>query len=102
MTKIDTLALVSGIKACTAYKINGKEIDYFPADAPTLEQVEPVYTNIDPIASLTKEEWLELRNATKEQLPDSIRKYIKFIEDFVEIPITILSHGPERNETIVF
>jgi len=102
MTKIDTLALVSGIKVCTAYKINGKEIDYFPADAPTLAQVEPVYTDVPAITELSKEEWLALRNASKDQLPTSIQEYIKFIEDFVEIPITILSHGPERNETIVF
>ena len=102
MTKIDTLALVDGIKACVGYKIDGKTIDYFPADAPSLEKVEPVYTDIDPIEDLTKEEWAELQGASRDQLPPNIQKYIKFIEDFVEIPITILSHGPERNETIVF
>jgi len=102
MTKIDTLALVSGIKVCTTYRIDGREIDYFPADAPTLEQVEPVYTEMDPIADLSKEEWKNLGNASKDQLPDSIRRYINFIEEFVEIPVTILSHGPERSETIVF
>jgi adenylosuccinate synthase len=102
MTKIDTLALVSGVKACTGYKINGKEIDYFPADAPTLELVEPIYTDIPYIADLSKEEWAKLQGKSKTDLPESIQSYIKFIEDFVEIPITILSHGPERNETIVF
>ncbi len=102
MTKIDTLALVDGIKVCTAYKIAGKEIDYFPADAPTLAQVEPVYTDVPAIAELTKAEWETLKGKSKDDLPESISSYIKFIEDFVEIPITILSHGPERNETIVF
>ncbi len=102
MTKIDTLALVNGIKVCTAYKIDGKEIDYFPADAPTLELVEAVYTDVPPITDLTKKEWSGLKHGSKADLPESIRSYIKFIEDFVEIPITILSHGPERNETIVF
>ena len=102
MTKIDTLALVDGIKACVGYKIDSKEIDYFPADAPSLEKVEPVYADVDPIENLSKEEWAELQGASKDQLPPNIQKYIKFIEDFVEIPITILSHGPERNETIVF
>ena len=84
------------------YKINGKEIDYFPADAPTLELVEPIYTDIPYIADLSKEEWAKLQGKSKTDLPESIQSYIKFIEDFVEIPITILSHGPERNETIVF
>ncbi|NQV16888.1 adenylosuccinate synthase [bacterium] len=102
MTKIDTLALVDGVKVCTAYKIEGKEIDYFPADAPTLEQVEPVYTDVPPIANLTREEWLQLKDKAQIDLPESISSYIKFIEDFVEVPISILSHGPERNETIVF
>ncbi|MBC8376587.1 MAG: adenylosuccinate synthase [FCB group bacterium] len=102
MTKIDTLALVNGIKACTGYKINGKGIDYFPADAPTLELVEPIYTDIPYIADLSKDEWAKLQGKSKADLPESIQTYIKFIEDFVEIPITILSHGPERNETIVF
>ena len=102
MTKIDTLALVSDAKACTEYKINGKEIDYFPADAPTLELVEPIYTEIPQIANLSKEVWATLKGKSKSDLPESIQNYIKFIEDFVERPITILSHGPERNETIVF
>lgn len=102
MTKIDTLALVDGVKVCTAYKIAGKEIDYFPADAPTLAQVEPVYTDVPAIAELTKSEWAGLKGKSKNDLPESISSYIRFIEDFVEIPITILSHGPERNETIVF
>lgn len=102
MTKIDTLALVDGVKACTAYKIDGRVIDYFPADAPTLEKVEPVYTDIEAIQELSKEEWAKLQGASKNQLPASIRNYIRYIEDFVEVPITILSHGPERNETIVF
>ncbi len=102
MTKIDTLALVNGVKACTGYKINGKEIDYFPADAPTLDMVEPIYTDIPNITDLSKAEWATYHGKKKLDLPESIRSYIKFIEDFVEIPITILSHGPERNETIVF
>ena len=102
MTKIDTLALVDGVKVCTAYKIGGKEIDYFPADAPTLELVEPVYTDIATISNLTKEEWVALHGKSRDDLPESIISYIKFIENFVEIPITILSHGPERNKTIVF
>ena len=102
MTKIDTLALVDGVKVCTAYKIGGKEIDYFPADAPTLELVEPVYTTVPAISNLSKEAWLNLQGKSRDVLPESIISYIKLIEDFVEIPITILSHGPERNETIVF
>ncbi len=102
MTKIDTLALVDGVKVCTAYKIGGKEIDYFPADAPTLELVEPVYTAVPAISNLSKEAWLNLQGKSRDELPESIINYIKFIEDFVEIPVTILSHGPERNETIVF
>lgn len=102
MTKIDTLALVRGVKACVGYKINGKAIDYFPADAPTLELVEPIYQDIPDITELSKSEWATLQNKSKTDLPASIQNYIKFIEDFVEVPITILSHGPERNETIVF
>ncbi len=102
MTKIDTLALVKDIKVCTGYKIEGKEIDYFPADAPTLGLVEPIYTDIPQIANLNKTEWAKLKSKSKADLPESIQSYIAFIENFVEIPITILSHGPERNETIVF
>lgn len=102
MTKIDTLSLVNDIKVCTAYKINGKEIDYFPADAPTLRQVEAVYEAMDAIENLGKEEWSRLHHATKTDLPLNIQKYLQFVEDYVGIPISILSHGPERNETIVF
>jgi len=102
MTKIDTLAMVDNVKVCTGYKVNGKQIDYFPADAPTLERVEPIYEEVAEITSLSADAWAALKGQPKEALPESIRNYIKFIEDFVEVPITILSHGPERNETIVF
>jgi len=102
MTKIDTLALVDDIKVCTAYQIKGRPLKYFPADAPTLDQVEPVYTDMAPITQLNPAAWGKLKGASKQDLPESIQNYIKFVEDFVEIPVTILSHGPERNETIVF
>ena len=102
MTKIDTLALVKNIKVCTAYEINGQPIRFFPADAQTLAQVTPVYTDIAPLESLNAREWEQLKKAPKSALPASIQDYIRFVEDFVEVPVTILSHGPEREATIVF
>lgn len=93
MMKSDVLDDFDTIKACTAYKINGVETDEFPFDI--TETVEPVYkempgwkTNMNKVSS-------------EDQFPDNFNNYIDFLEDYLEVPIKIVSVGPDRDQTIV-
>lgn len=94
ITKLDVLGEFSEIKICTDYKLNGKVIDYFPIDYKTLNQVEPVYTTFPG--------WtVNLQGASKyDKLPTEAKRYLNFIEDFLNVPIKIISIGSERSETI--
>jgi len=95
VTKLDVLSGLKKIKICVAYNHNGKKIDDFTTKLDVLENCEPVYEEMDG--------WDEdLAKMTKyEQLPSNARKYIKRIEELAKAPISIISIGPGREQTIV-
>ncbi len=91
MTKSDVMSGFSTIKVCTSYKYGNREFIEIPFDN---KQVEPVYTELPG----WQENISHIRNF--EKLPENLKKYIKFIEDQTGIPITLVSVGPDREETI--
>lgn len=95
VTKIDTLAGLDKIKICTGYKFDGEVIDYFPASLEILAKCEPVYEEFDGWG----EEVADAR--TYEELPENAKIYLKKIEDFTGVPVSIVSLGPKREQTIV-
>jgi adenylosuccinate synthase len=102
LTKIDTLAKIETVKLCVGYEIQGKIIDYFPADSTTLKLINPIYQDIETPEDLTPEEWIKLRHKPKSALPKNIANYIRTIENYLGIPVEYLSHGPDREETIQY
>ena len=94
MMKADILSIFEEIHVCTHYKINGAQTDEMPYDL--LDgKVEPVYTTLKGWnADLTL-----IR--TIEAFPQELSDYIAFIEKELEIPITYVSVGPDREQTIV-
>ena len=94
VTKLDVLAGLDEIKVCTAYRIGGKTTDRFPGDVARLDQVEPIYETLPGFGDLT--------GATSmDRLEDSARSYLTFVEDQLEVPISVVSTGPRREETIM-
>jgi adenylosuccinate synthase len=94
MMKADVLSIFEEILVCTHYNINGIQTDEMPYDL--LDgKVEPVYTTLKGWnTDLTK-----IR--TIEAFPAELSEYIAFIEKELEIPITYVSVGPDREQTIV-
>lgn len=91
MTKADVLSEFEEIKVCTAYKYQGKEISYLPY---SIEGgIEPVYKSL-PGWELNDE---DVANGI---LPDTLEAYIRYLEDELEVPITIVSVGPNRSEIV--
>ncbi|NTU76647.1 MAG: adenylosuccinate synthase, partial [Alphaproteobacteria bacterium] len=82
-------------KICRAYKLNGKEIDYLPANPLAQGAVEPVYDLC--------EGWDESTRGARSwaDLPSQAIKYVRRLEEMIEAPVTLLSTSPERDDTIL-
>ena len=94
MMKADILSIFEEIHVCTHYKINGVQTDEMPYDL--LDgKVEPVYTTLKGWNT----DLTQIR--TIEAFPQELSDYIAFIEKELEIPITYVSVGPDREQTIV-
>ena len=93
MMKSDVLDGFDSIKACVAYQLsNGTKTADFPYD---ISEVTPIYNEFAGWKTdLT-------RITSEEQFPQAFKTYIKFIEEFLETPIKIVSVGPDRNQTVV-
>jgi adenylosuccinate synthase len=102
VTKIDVLSSIPNLKIAVSYKLSGKQLEYFPPNADDLKNVMPIYETFEPLEFLEKTEWETLKKLSKDMLPVSIRKYISFIEQFTGVPVTILSYGPKRGDTIEY
>lgn len=92
MMKSDVLDNFKTIKICTAYKKDGEMTTDMPYDT---EKCEPVYDEFPG--------WqYDLTKITDEsQFPQALKNYIKFIENYVKVPIKIVSVGPDREATII-
>lgn len=93
LTNIDVLGYLSEIKVCVAYEIDGVQTRDFP-NTPRLARAKPVYHTLPG--------WKQdLRGVTDyEHLPENCKAYLRFIEQEIETPITLLSTGPRREEII--
>ncbi|MDP5231717.1 MAG: adenylosuccinate synthase [Cellulophaga sp.] len=93
MMKGDVLSGFKKLKVCTAYNYKGETITHFPYNIEP-ESVTPIYTEMDGWAEdLTK-------MSTASQLPAALNTYIDFLEKELEVPIKIVSVGPDRKQTI--
>lgn len=93
MMKSDVLDGFDTIKACVAYKQNGKEINHFPYNIDN--GIEPIYKELPGWKTdMTK-------FTSEEQFPKEFNDYIDFLEKELETPIKIISIGPDRDQTIV-
>ena len=95
LTKLDILDGFDTIDVCTGYRLDGKEIDHFPAGEGAQARVEPIYETIEgwkqPTANARS--WADL--------PAQAIKYVRRIEELVGCPIALLSTSPEREDTIL-
>lgn len=96
ITKLDVLSGIPTLKIVTHYRTeDGKMIDYFTSSTDKLNSYEPIYKEL--------EGWSEDISKLKyyEELPVNAKKYIEFIEEYLGIPVYLVSVGPERNQNII-
>ena len=94
MMKGDVLSGFKKLKVCTAYNYKGEQIEHFPFNIEA-ENVTPVYSEMDG----WKEDLTKMTSA--DQLPKALNEYIDFLEKELEVPIKIVSVGPDRTQTIL-
>lgn len=94
ITKLDVLSNFNEIKVCVAYEINGKRLKSFPTNENQMMQVQPVYETLPGWKS-------EISHLTSfEQLPLQAKEYLQFISQQSGYEISMISVGPNRNQTI--
>ena len=93
MMKTDVLTGFDKVLVSTAYRYRGSTIHHLPFDLSD-KSLEPVYTEFEGWS----EDLRKMNNIN--QLPLNLKKYISFLENELKIPITIVSVGPDRKETI--
>jgi len=95
ITKLDVLSGLEELQLCIGYNTENKVITDYPYDLTTLDSAEPVYETFGG--------WSNDISSIKnyEDLPENAKTYLKAIEDFIEVPITFISVGPERTENII-
>lgn len=96
LTKVDVFDTFDEIKVCTAYKDirDGKIYTSYPTDVFIHKYLEPVYE--------THKGWKEDVSKIREydKLPENCKKYLERLEELLEVPISIVSVGPDREQTI--
>jgi adenylosuccinate synthase len=95
LTRLDILDGFPSVKICVGYRVDGQEVDRFPANTSLLARCEPVYEEMpgwdQPTASAT----------SLSQLPPAALDYVRRIEEMVGCKANIISTGPSRDETIL-
>ncbi len=95
LTKLDVLDGLETIGICTAYTVDGKQIDTIPVGAEKYALCQPVMEELPGWSEST------VGITDYEKLPANAKAYVRRIEELVGVPVDILSTGPDRNETIV-
>jgi adenylosuccinate synthase len=94
-TKLDVLDAFDTIKICVGYRLDGREIDYFPASQGAQARLEPIYEEFEGWKCSTQgaRTWAEL--------PAAAIKYVRHVEELIGCPVALLSTSPERDDTIL-
>ena len=97
LTKLDVLSGLRSIKVCVSYDVNGENILEMPASLSQYRLAKPVYESLPGWDSLPDKIWKKGFGA----LPETLKEYIKFVEDQIDCPVKLISVGPQRHETIL-
>ena len=93
MMKADVLSIFPTIKICTAYQLQDGTISEMVPYEIVNEKIIPIYTEVKG--------WnTPIKGTSKESLPSELHDYIKFLEKHLQVPITLVSTGPDRTQTI--
>ncbi len=95
LTRLDILDGMPSLRICTGYELDGKRIDEFPAGVHTLDRCRPILEELPawqgPISGVRD----------RDDLPAEARRYVDRIEELIDTPVSIISVGAAREQTII-
>jgi adenylosuccinate synthase len=95
LTRLDVLDALDSVKVCTGYKVDGDVLKDFPSDLAILDKCQPIYEEMHGWHKETS----AIRNI--KQLPSQAQRYISRLEELLSCPMSIISVGANRNQTIM-
>ena len=93
LTKVDVLSGLKNIKLCVGYKVNGKDFTGVPSDIHNFKNIEPVYETLPGWDSLPNH--IESLN----QCPNELKNFVSRVEKVAGVKVSLISYGPDRNQT---
>jgi adenylosuccinate synthase len=100
MTKIDVLGGFDQLKICTHYSLEGKNVTTIPADLRRLEECEPKCVTMPGWDDIERPRMDKILSKGFSALPESMRKYVRFVEKEMGVPVVLLGLGRRRNEIL--
>ena len=96
LTKLDVLSAFDTIKVCVAYECEGVRYDHFPMQQSVLFHAKPIYEELPGWKGI------DITGCrTYEELPENTRAYIEHLEEITGVSMSIVSVGPDRDQTIM-
>ncbi|ODA67582.1 Adenylosuccinate synthetase [Methyloligella halotolerans] len=95
LTKLDVLDGLSELKVCIGYELDGERLDHLPAAQGAQARIKPIYETMDGWSESTAgaRSWADL--------PAQSIKYVKRLEELIEVPVALVSTSPDRDDTIL-
>ncbi len=95
LTKLDVLDGLDEIQICVAYRLDDRQLNYFPSDPAAQARLVPVYETMEGWRSTTRgaRRWADL--------PAQAVKYVRHVEELIGAPVALLSTSPERDDTVL-
>ena len=94
---VDVLAGLEELKVCTAYELDGEEIDTVPTSTERWERCEPIYREFETWEEV---DWTAVAAEGYDALPEATKEYLSFLAEETETPVYAVGVGPDREETI--
>ena len=94
ITKLDVLSRFESLSVCVAYELDGRRVENFPVDLEVLARCKPIYETVPG--------WqVDISRAREfDDLPVQARRYVTLVEDILGIPVSLISVGPARDQTV--
>ena len=100
LTKIDVLGGIGDLKVCTHYELDGKRMQRIPADLGKLGRCDPKYKTLRGWEAIDEPEMGKILSRGFAALPENMKRYVRFVEEQMRVPVVLLGLGRRRNEIL--
>lgn len=100
MTKIDVLGGIDKLSICTHYTLDGERVTRIPADTDKLQRCVPAYTTLNGWEDIGPKDMKRVLSKGFSELPENMKKYVRFVEKKMGVPVVLLGLGRRRNEIL--